>query len=367
MHVPWGWIKQRPHFFAEYLAKDFIVDVYYKKPILISKNSLLTPKQKIAGLSINGFRQISFDKIPFVKHLNLNFLNEFLLYWQLPDFNSYDYVWFTCPSLYPLFKNRITSHNRIIYDCMDDIVEFSFCQNNILLKKKMLLAERELMEKSDIIFCSSGYLRNKIIHRARLNKDVCVLNNAVELPQAWNNKSLPSNIKSIHSLLDDHPYSLLYIGTISEWFDFDLLLKILDRYDKLHLMLVGPSDVSIPVHPKIHYLGTVERNYIFSLMDKAWCLIMPFKVNELIRSVNPVKLYEYIYMGKHIIVPEYEETLKFSQYVYLYKSESDFCSIIDNIYTTKELDSDRKNQMQLFAKENTWNNRYRVIQENLLL
>lgn len=31
MHVPWGWIKQRPHFFAEYLAKDLIVDVYYKK------------------------------------------------------------------------------------------------------------------------------------------------------------------------------------------------------------------------------------------------------------------------------------------------------------------------------------------------
>ena len=27
MHIPWGWIKQRPHFFAEKLAEDAVVDV----------------------------------------------------------------------------------------------------------------------------------------------------------------------------------------------------------------------------------------------------------------------------------------------------------------------------------------------------
>ena len=64
MHVPWGWIKQRPHFFAEYLAKDLIVDVYYKKAILVSKKNQLTLQQENSTLSINGFRQIAFDKIP---------------------------------------------------------------------------------------------------------------------------------------------------------------------------------------------------------------------------------------------------------------------------------------------------------------
>ena len=40
MHVPWGWIKQRPHFFAEYLANDFAVDVYFRKPTRIRKKHL---------------------------------------------------------------------------------------------------------------------------------------------------------------------------------------------------------------------------------------------------------------------------------------------------------------------------------------
>ena len=37
MHIPWGWIKQRPHFLAELLSIDFDVDVFYKKPTIVSK------------------------------------------------------------------------------------------------------------------------------------------------------------------------------------------------------------------------------------------------------------------------------------------------------------------------------------------
>lgn len=367
MHVPWGWIKQRPHFFAEYLAKDCIVDLFYKKPILVSKRSLLTPKPENSNLVIKGFRQIAFDKIPVFKYLNLHFFNDFALNLQLPDFSNYDYVWFTCPSIYPLFKNRISDRNKVIYDCMDDILEFSFCRNNNLLREKMILAERELMERSDQIFCSSDYLKDKISNRSGLKKNIVVLNNAIELPRSFSEELLPDHIHSICSLLEQYPYSLLYIGTISEWFDFDMLVKVLNRYEKLHLMLIGPSDVAIPSHPKIHYLGTVERTYIFSIMQKAWCLIMPFKINELIRSVNPVKLYEYIYAGKHIIAPEYGETVKFSKFVNLYKSERDFCDIIERILGIKKIDSDTLNNMRLFAENNTWYNRYQVVKQKINL
>ena len=46
MHIPWGWIKQRPHFFAEKLAKDIIVDVKYKQPFKVAKKHLLTSKSE---------------------------------------------------------------------------------------------------------------------------------------------------------------------------------------------------------------------------------------------------------------------------------------------------------------------------------
>ena len=365
MHVPWGWIKQRPHFFAEYLSRDCCVDVYYKKPILVAKQGLLTAKEENNSLNIQGFRQISFDKIPVVKYLGLNHLNDWMLSWQLPDFKKYDYVWFTCASMYLLFKNRIVSGNKIIYDCMDDILEFPFCKKNQLLQRKMLQAEKELIGKSYKIFCSAEYLKDKILTRAKQSKEVIVLNNAIELPIAID--TFPDDVHSKISLLQTYSHSLLYIGTISAWFDFELLQKTLERYNDLHLMLVGPTDVNIPKHPRIHYLGTVERRYIFLLMQNAWCLIMPFKINELIRSVNPVKLYEYMYMGKHVIAPEYGETLKFRPYVNLYKTDNDFFALIGRLLTGDELSNKQREDMRVFAENNTWRNRYKIIQEELKL
>lgn len=51
MHVPWGWIKQRPHFFAEYLNKDFDVDVVYKKPLKVSNRNLINKKDEDIAIS----------------------------------------------------------------------------------------------------------------------------------------------------------------------------------------------------------------------------------------------------------------------------------------------------------------------------
>lgn len=366
MHVPWGWIKQRPHFFAEYLVKDFAVDVYYKKPILVQKKNLLIQEKNVSGLTIKGFRQIPFEKIPLIKYLRLDFLNRFLLHVQLPNFNEYDYVWFTCPSMYMLFGSMLKSKNEIIYDCMDDVLEFSFCKKNVLLKNKMLHAERELINRSYKIFCSSAYLRDKILVRSNSNREVIVVNNAIELPHAIEFSQLESDnirFKDIKNLSNP----MLYIGTISEWFDFGLLLRLLDKYKNINLVLAGPSNVDIPVHPQIYYLGTINRESIFPLMSYAWCLIMPFKVNELIRSVNPVKLYEYIYAGKHVIASKYGETQKFAKYVNLYETEADFFATIDRLLNMKELPNKQKEEMKQFAKDNTWGARYQIIKKELML
>lgn len=367
MHVPWGWIKQRPHFLAEYLAKDFAVDVYYKKPILVHKRHLLTQENITSNLSIRGFKYIPLNKIPVVKYLKLDFVNRFLLHYQLPDFAEYDYIWFTCPSLYLLFSERLKPTNRIIYDCMDDMLEFSFCKNNVLLASKMLDAERELLQKSDIVFCSSDYLKNKILSRTGISRNVVTLNNAVELPHlegsSVTNGKTALTLSKIRKL--SHP--LLYIGTISEWFDFNLLIKVLGKYRDVNLVLAGPTNTEIPSHPQIHYIGTVSRDDIFALMSTAWCLVMPFQVNELIRSVNPVKLYEYIYAGKPVIAPRYGETIKFSPYVELYESEEDFFDIVEKYVTVGSLPENKRKEMIDFARHNTWGDRYQIVKKELVL
>ena len=53
--------------------------------------------------------------------------------------------------------------------------------------------------------------------------------------------------------------------------------------------------------------------------------MMPFILNELIESVDPVKLYEYINFEKNIICIKYDEILRFKDFVYFYNTA---CAVI---------------------------------------
>ena len=86
-------------------------------------------------------------------------------------------------------------------------------------------------------------------------------------------------------------------------------------------------------------------------------LIMPFVVNELIRSVNPVKAYEYIYAHKPIFMPKYTESLKFADYIYLYDESGIFYTWV-SLLTEGKLKAKRtKDDCRDFALNNNWDAR----------
>ena len=55
---------------------------------------------------------------------------------------------------------------------------------------------------------------------------------------------------------------------------------------------------------------------------------MPFVVNDIILSVDPVKLYEYLNFNKNIISVHYPEIDRFSDFVNFYNSNKELISVI---------------------------------------
>lgn len=360
MHVPWGWIKQRPHFFAELLSMDFDVDVFYKKSTIVSKKDLLTSiDNKYRNLSVKGFRYFPFEKIPVLKYLHCEWINTFLLIFQLPSFKKYDFIWVTSPLLYSVIRIFCKKDSPIIYDCMDDVLEFPAPKKNKILYNKLLNNEVRLLEISRNVISSAEYLKHKILKRSAVNREVVVVNNAIALPDE--HLIDDSKMVRIKKELGNLSFILMYIGTISEWFDFDAILFSLENNPKTHVVLFGPTDITISTHERVHYMGTIERKYIFTIMSFANVLIMPFKVNELIRSVNPVKIYEYIYAAKPVIVSKYEETEKFSKFVYTYITKEDFSTLISKLVIGQKACLTDKEEMKAFALANTWNSRYKLL------
>lgn len=361
INVNWGWIKQRPQFIAEYLSEYFDVTVYQR--------SYVSRKKQIEGLvhnevirsesfSLNEYYTVSFKNYPFFHKLGLHkCINRLLLKLQFQNIKKSDIIWFGSPLFYKDLHHLIPSKSIIVYDCMDDYLEFP----NTNKEQWQLLynTEKSLISRADLVVASSQYLYEKLEKRYGKMKKALVVNNAIEIPKDFNEVKLDC-IK-----IPDLNKSLLYIGTISEWFDFSMMIKLLNKHEDLHLVLVGPVATTIPTHPRILSIGPVEHNLIFGLMRSAFALIMPFIVNELILSVDPVKLYEYIYSGKPVISVKYRETEKFKDFVQLYDSFEELDIIVSDFKKGK-LKCPSLESCQKFVNCNTWKIRCDAISTKLL-
>lgn len=341
-HVAWGWIKQRPQFIAEELSRGFQIDCYYTKS---NKFSNANGDFKEGNLTVKGFRFWPFERITFIPLTWLDGINKLIFNSYHIDIAEYDIIWITDPRYYFLIKGK-TRGKTLVYDCMDDMLEFPYMKRYPKLAKYEASEEKQLLQDADIVLCSAKALQGKLEKRYGRHYDMTIVNNAI------------TNDITMYSEIGEPlpPNSLVYIGTISEWFDFKSVLSALDKHPELNILLYGPIRMqNPPVHERLFFKETVNHNEILGIMNNAAGLMMPFVVNELIESVNPVKLYEYIFSGKPICASRYGETEKFADYVTLYTGEREFDDFVGKLLSNDIVVDSMK--MRDFAINNTWQSR----------
>lgn len=354
MHIDWNWAKQRPHFIAEKLSEVYELDLIYIKQVA---NSSRYKKQKVSK-NLKVFKLLKLPYSGRVKWLKIvqNKLNQKILD---IDFSSYDLIWVTSPIVFDFIDFKDVNNSKIIYDCMDDYLEFAEHQRDLCKHKQL---EKQLVCNSKLIFTSSGTLKERIQSRYSntANNEIYVVNNAIS--QKWLDKRDDYfNIRS--TINENNNYVIGYVGTISDWFDFDLLEYILSRNEKVEFKLIGPITVKKIIHPRITYVGAVSHDSLLSYIKDVDAFIMPFVVNRLIEAVDPVKIYEYILFNKPVFCIRYPEVKKFEEYVYLYGDKDEALEKINKVmkglHETKEsLD---------YLKDNTWDERVSEIKKIISL
>lgn len=368
MHVPWGWIKQRPHFLAEKISKDFDLQVYYKKPLTVRENSL--KEERTDYINIDSYTIIPFTRLPILNNFSwLRFINTFLLKIKIKRFSEYEFIWITTPNQYEFIQPLLKPYQKVIYDCMDDMVSFPSVSSDIKYRKHMEKSEVALIQRADLCIFSADYLRQTVLSRYGLTtsaKKSIVVNNAIEIPTE-SCLSLPEEIQKKLDDLKSLSNIFLYVGTIEQWLDMELLLYSLKQNPTMNIVLIGPCKIDLPNHPRLHYYGTIKREFIFNFMEASKALLMPFIVNDLIKSVNPVKLYEYVWMNKAILAPAYSESEKFDPYVYLYKDKESYSILCREIIEGKLHQKVPIDKSRDFINNNTWDKRYESIKTQLSL
>lgn len=345
----WYWIKQRPQSIAEQIAKDDTVDYFCVRPWRKSTKSVSHKNnQQMDQIKIQVSKNLTVYRshvLPKNSNKVIKTINDkLILKNQIKKMliaNEYDAIILTHPDQMNYFES-FPSDCKLIYDCMDNYLE-------LIDKSDILQTEKKLLEISDLQIFSSETLMNTVVKRYKVSLNAKVINNAVDVELFSNFEKSNKNLGKV----------IGYVGTISSWFDFDTINFIASKLTDYTIIIVGPIDDELSKKftvSNIEVLGPKPFYKMPEYIDQFDIAVMPFKINDLIRSVNPVKIYEYLSMGKDIIATDYPETQKFDDLISVYNTKEDFLKQIHDFNdhpTTRK----KRNIRIKFAINNNWDNR----------
>ncbi len=347
-HIDWGWIKQRPQFLAECLAENNVVDYFYF-PNAENKNAEYK--------NVNNNPRLDFIpliKLPFSGRISVIKRIQVLMNSYKIRAKDYDIIWVCSPEVLSRV-DVISMKASIIYDCMDDMIESHAMPK---YKSMLLLYERQLLEKSSCVFVSSESLRLKMLRRGCDEHKMSVIYNATNISSL-----LGGNDKEVVRK-DENMFIVTYFGTISRWIDTEILYRILNDKDLgyVHIRLIGPIDIELKKHPRLECVAPVPHDKLSLYTAGTDLFILPFILNDITLSVDPVKLYEYIAFQHNIASVYYAELDRYSEFVNFYKNYHDLKDIISQLHSIGSLTYDPC-RAEVFVLANTWRNRSEEITE----
>lgn len=162
--------------------------------------------------------------------------------------------------------------------------------------------------------------------------------------------NIPQEYKEITSPI------AVYVGTLGEWFDFELFNSVAQSLPDVAFVLIGPDTLAREkVRPlsNVHIIGSKKHQELPQYLHNANVGIIPFDVlnhAELIGSVNPLKLYEYMACGLPVVSMNWEELRLINSPAILCNTTSEFSSAVKK---SIEEETDKSLYIE-YAKKHDW-------------
>ncbi len=224
------------------------------------------------------------------------------------------------------------------------------------LPASVLMMEREWMARADLVIATAESLADRIgpfrkggpLKTIRNGVDVAFWQRESDLPREYEKVSRPR---------------IIYVGALDQWFDLPLLMACARALPDASFFMVGsaPSHfVSTATASNIHWLGPRSRNEVQPYVAHADVGIIPFKRNELIECVCPLKLYEYMACGLPVVATRWDELERMRSPAALASSIEEWIASLREALVPNET---RRTSVRRFACDNDWSCRWEELQK----
>jgi teichuronic acid biosynthesis glycosyltransferase TuaH len=212
-------------------------------------------------------------------------------------------------------------------------------------------AEALLLQRADVVAANSAYLADYARPHNPHSYDIgqgCVLTQyRADVPHP-----VPADLAAVPSP------RVGYTGYLtSVRLDVDLLLCLARKRPDYHLVLVGPEDAEFrasALHqlPNVHFLGNKTPDQLPAYVQHFDVCINPQVVNEVTQGNYPLKIDEYLAMGRPVVATRTRTMELFADYAYLATSRHEWLAQLAQVLVLP--DPERAARGVAFAQSHTW-------------
>jgi glycosyltransferase involved in cell wall biosynthesis len=247
-------------------------------------------------------------------------------------FNGYDLKKLLKPDIY-------------IYYCRDYLRGYDYW------KKHGDILEPELISKADITLANSVFLKD---YCAEFNKRSFYMGQGcnIELFDHTRHYTAPDDMKNIGSPV------IGYVGAIiADRLDIKIIETIAKANTKWNVVLVGPEDDTFKnsiLHqmPNVHFLGRKPIEELPRYVSSFDVCINPQLINSITIGNYPLKVDEYLAMGKPVVASTTKTMELFHGYAHLANVPQDYPGLIEKALA--EDTETRSKERIAFAHTHTW-------------
>lgn len=180
---------------------------------------------------------------------------------------------------------RFPSRARF-YDAMDDFPEFY----RGLSRRSMRRREDAVLAGVDRVYAASDALVEKFARRGV---------KATLVANAYAMGTLPPFVPRAPGA---EPV-FGYVGTVGEWFDWDLVRRLASAFPRAEVRIVGPVYAPPPrvLPANVRLAGECPQPAAVAHLRDFACGLIPFRRTPLTAAVDPIKYYEYRGMGLPVL------------------------------------------------------------------
>jgi glycosyltransferase involved in cell wall biosynthesis len=244
---------------------------------------------------------------------------------------------------------------KVMYYCVDDFAHFTGYDAD-----RVLADEADLARRCDLVVTTSRTLQESKKH---LNSNTVLVPHGVDydhFAHAWR-EELPQP----DDLADIPRPRLGFFGLIRDWVDVALLAEVAEKKSDWHFVLIGDATFDISAYrrmPNMHFLGRKPYADLPAYCRHFDVGLIPFKVNELTRAVNPIKLREYLAAALPVISTPMPEVELYSHLIEIAQGCEDFQAACARAL---ELSPQARSELALAMQAETWPAKLEQIEQGL--